>query len=91
MQPLPQPASTMHPSDQRYQVDESTLAGRADRSDTNIWSGRKLDRPMGPDGRPDFSRGPKEKSKYRCRPELDVGRTRGSDAKQMQFCLYFSK
>ncbi|EFJ51028.1 hypothetical protein VOLCADRAFT_116593 [Volvox carteri f. nagariensis] len=33
----------------------------------------------------------KETSKYRCVLELDVGRTRGSDAKQHVFCLYFAK
>ena len=33
----------------------------------------------------------KERSKYRCRPEIDVGKTRGSAAKQMQFCMYFAK
>ena len=57
----------------------------------NIWSGRKMDKSGGLD-RNDYGRNAKkERSKYRCRPEIDVGKTRGSAAKQMQFCMYFAK
>ncbi len=62
-----------------------------DNASHNIWSGRRMDK-MGGVDRSELGRNAKkERSKYRCRPELDVGRTRGSGAKQMTFCLYFAK
>ncbi|KAG2445736.1 hypothetical protein HXX76_000342 [Chlamydomonas incerta] len=81
----------------RRQVDDATLqkelAARGGGGELNYWSGRKL----GPSV-PQAGRGAgrqvervREASKYRCLPEADVGRTRGSDAKQHVFCLYFSK
>lgn len=71
------------------QADEATLAAhkkREDAGEINIWSGRRI-KGTGGGGQ----KRTREVSQYRCRPEVDVGRTRGSDAKQMQFCLYFAK
>ena len=77
----------------RRQVDESTLHREIearDHSTHNIWSGRAMDK-TGAVDRSQYGRNAKkERSKYRCRPELDVGKTRGSGANQMQFCLYFA-
>jgi hypothetical protein len=80
----------------RRQVDESTIKkcgggdGARSHGSHNIWSGHSLDKPAGPD-RPTLTREKKERSLYRCRPELDVGKTRGSEAHQRTFCLYFAK
>lgn len=76
----------------RRQVDESTLKKGEGRTHLthNIWQGYSLDKPSGPD-RPSLEREKRQRSLYRCRPELDVGRTRGSDVKQRTFCLYFAK
>ena len=78
----------------RRQVDESTLARELavrDASTHNIWSGRAMDKMGGLDRSEMGRNAKKERSKYRCRPEIDVGKTRGSGAGQMQFCLYFAK
>ncbi|GFR43542.1 hypothetical protein Agub_g4635 [Astrephomene gubernaculifera] len=83
----------------RKQVDDATLQreiqARGGLGERNLWSGRRVG-PSGPPGGDSKRGGPggqrvKDASKYRCVLELDVGRTRGSDAKQHVFCLYFAK
>ncbi|KAG1678039.1 hypothetical protein FOA52_000835 [Chlamydomonas sp. UWO 241] len=73
----------------RRQVDESTIKKevREDAGERNLWTGKRINAGRGSGG----GRPARERSDYRCRPELDIGRTRGSDAKQMQFCLFFAK
>eukprot|EP00198_Chlamydomonas_reinhardtii_P012998 XP_001702335.1 predicted protein [Chlamydomonas reinhardtii] len=81
----------------RRQVDDATLqkelAARGGGGDVNYWSGRKMSASVPQPGRGGGRQVERvrEASKYRCLPEADVGRTRGSDAKQHVFCLYFSK
>ncbi|KXZ48148.1 hypothetical protein GPECTOR_30g244 [Gonium pectorale] len=80
----------------RRQVDDATLQkeiqARGGYGEVNLWSGRKLNPtvpPVGGDKR-NASRN-KDAAKFRLVIEADVGRTRGSDAKQHVFCLYFAK
>eukprot|EP00775_Hariotina_reticulata_P011684 gene11684-11827_t len=71
----------------RQQVPGPVTAGHTNDAPgpVNIWSGRCV----GP-------RRPKEQrvrqgSAYRCNPTTDTGRTRGSEGKVNQFCLFFAK
>ncbi|GLC44099.1 hypothetical protein PLESTB_000929400 [Pleodorina starrii] len=84
----------------RKQVDDATLQkeiqARGGVGERNLWSGRRVGPSVGPPGGDGKRGGPgsqrsRDASKYRCVLELDVGRTRGSDAKQHVFCLYFAK
>ncbi|GIL46980.1 hypothetical protein Vafri_3835 [Volvox africanus] len=84
----------------RKQVDDVTLQkeiqARGGLGERNLWSGRRIGPSVGPPSSDGKRGGPgvqrvKDASKYRCVVELDVGRTRGSDAKQHVFCLYFAK
>jgi hypothetical protein len=75
------------------QVDDATLQkemqARGGAGERNLWSG-KVQGPRG-DRRQPGEKHSKEVSKYRCMLEIDVGRTRGSDADQHVFCMYFTK
>ncbi|KAG2485842.1 hypothetical protein HYH03_015425 [Edaphochlamys debaryana] len=78
----------------RRQVDDATLAremqARGGPGERNLWSGRKQGSSANPPGGDRRGRD-RELSKYRLVMEADVGRTRGSDAKQHMFCIYFCK
>jgi len=69
------------------QVDKPVARDEPPRSASthNIWSGRRL--VSGGKSEPRERRG----SQHRCRPKLDVGKTRGSGAGIQQFCLYFAR
>lgn len=76
------------------QVDDATLQrelalqqGKA--GETNIWTGRRGLGQQRDKAAPRVKE--REASRFRCVPLLDVGRTRGSDAHQRTFCLYFAK
>ncbi|KAF5833735.1 hypothetical protein DUNSADRAFT_9842 [Dunaliella salina] len=79
----------------RKQVDEQSLQramaekARKESSGRNIWTGKAVRGPQGDGGPP--GRRARELSMYRCVPQVDCGRTKGSEAKQRMFCLYFAK
>ncbi len=99
LQPFAPPALNSLPSSppSPVQVDDATLQkelqARGGPGEVNLWSGRRLGPSGPPAGGPPGGRGDRrrEASKYRCVLELDVGRTRGSDAGQHMFCIYFAK
>lgn len=67
---------------------DAAVTGREERMDPtqyNLWTGRKL-REFRSD-----KRAPKEVSKYRCRPALDEGWTRGEGMDCAYCCLYFAR
>ncbi len=63
----------------------------------NLWSGKRIGGVGGgggggvPGAGNQAKRREHEAAKFRCQPELDVGRTRGSEADQHTFCTYFAK
>lgn len=77
---LPTPHAT-----QSLQVDKPVVRDEEPRSAAthNLWTGRRLGGKA-----PERER---KGSQHRCRPKVDVGKTRGSQACIQQFCLYFAR
>lgn len=76
-----------------------TATSACDGGDINIWTGRRIG-PRGGGGGASSGGGGRSggggsggraKSHYRCRPETDTGRTRGSDGRVSVFCSYFAR
>eukprot|EP00798_Chlamydomonas_sp_ICE-L_P022793 gene22793-29961_t len=84
--------SNNQPSLLQPSVSEKDIVHEApkDTNTFNIWYGKT---PCSGDRNEGRGRGLEAmvRSKYRCVPQLDCGRTRGSDANQHVFCIYFCK
>lgn len=68
----------------RKQVDKVVNLDNEDGSEINIWSGRRL---LGSE-RGERKR---ERSKYKCYPRLDSGRTKANEGYVHVFCLFFAR
>ncbi|GFH25246.1 C3H1-type domain-containing protein [Haematococcus lacustris] len=80
----------------RRQVDEATLQRdtqlkKANELPRNAWSGKVHRQLTGEEKGAQRHDRVKERSRFRCMPEVDCGRTKGSQAQQKMFCLYFAK